>query len=125
MSNYSLNGSSLETVDLLSHQVTLGLARAQAQELAKLIGEDTLALISQVWSVNDEILSEVKAAGIPVESELRALIMNARGTDVRNALEALKEALEEGRADHPVQFFKKAIIGKWKPNFPKKQSLSL
>ncbi len=68
-----------------------------------------------------ELLSEVEAA---IESqpdfELKTLVREAEPEVVKNAIQALEEALEEGRANHPMQFLKHAIKGKWKPNAWKK-----
>lgn len=68
-----------------------------------------------------ELLSKVEAA---IESqpdfELKTLVSEAEPEVVKNAIQTLEEALEEGRANYPMQFLKHAIKGKWKPNVWKK-----
>jgi tRNA U34 5-carboxymethylaminomethyl modifying GTPase MnmE/TrmE len=63
-----------------------------------------------------ELLSKVEAA---IESqpdfELKTLISEVEPEVVKKAIQALEEALEEGRANYPMQFLKHAIRGKWKP----------
>jgi tRNA U34 5-carboxymethylaminomethyl modifying GTPase MnmE/TrmE len=63
-----------------------------------------------------ELLSKVEAA---IESqpdfELKTLVSEAEPEVVKKAIQALEEALEEGRANYPMQFLKHAIKGKWKP----------
>jgi hypothetical protein len=43
------------------------------------------------------------------------LVSEAEPEVVKKAIQALEEALEEGRANYPMQFLKHAIKGKWKP----------
>lgn len=125
MSNYSSKNVALESWDELGQQLSTHLAYVQAQELAKLLGEKSLNLITQAWASqidikhqpsSTELLNELEQSGLPVDHDLRSLSLNTHPTDMLNAIAALKEAIAEDRVKHPVSFLKKAIMGKWKPN---------
>jgi predicted Zn-dependent protease len=122
------------TPDSLIQPLRLHLARVQAQELAKLIGRGNLDQIVQVWFEDNlaqttqvrsgnEILTEIRKTGIVPDDELKTLVENTPTRVVRDAVEALKEALEERRANKPLKFLKAAIRRKFKPNSRKKEPL--
>ncbi len=112
--------------DALSQQIAERLKRAQAQELVNIIGKDTLVDVFQALfpDVISDIFSELKDLGVSVDEELRTMIHSNKPTVVRHAVDALKEALMQGRADYPSKFLYSAIQGKWKPNSLKRVQVS-
>lgn len=120
-SNFTKNNPDLGSPDALSQQVAKRLRQAQAQELVKIIGKDTLVDVFKVLFPPDiDIVSgfcrELEDLGVPVDEKLRAKIRSNEPTVVRHAIDALKEALMQGRVDNPTGFIHHAIQGQWKPN---------
>ncbi|RUS93010.1 hypothetical protein DSM106972_097580 [Dulcicalothrix desertica PCC 7102] len=118
-SNFTKNNPDLGSPDALSQQVAERLRQAQAQELVKIIGKDTLVDVFQVLFFPDvvsEFCSELEDLGVPVDGKLRAKIRGNEPTVVRHAIDALKEALMQGRVDNPTGFIHHAIQGQWRPN---------
>lgn len=118
-SNFTKNNPDLGSPDALSQQVAERLRQAQAQELVKIIGKDTLVDVFQVLFFPDvvsEFCSELEDLGVPVDEKLRAKIRGNEPTVVRHAIDALKEALMQGRVDNPIGFIHHAIQGQWRPN---------
>jgi len=125
-SDFTKNNPLLGSSDTLCQQLAERLRHAQAQELVTLIGEDTLTSVFQVLfpDVISDIFSEMKDLGVSVDEELRAMIHSNKPTVVRHAVDALQEAVMQGRADYPSNFLKSAIQGKWKPNSLKRVQVS-
>ena len=49
------------------------------------------------------------------DSQLQILVFYSEPKDRRNAIAALKEALDENRVYSPIHFIKHAILKKWTP----------
>lgn len=113
---------------MISEQFQQHLDLVLAQEIAKLIGKDNFERINRAWfkenSVSshyvEQILDEMKIMGIKIDNELEVLIKSVTPIQARDAFDAYKEALKEGRVQHHEKFLKMAIIKKYVPNYRKK-----
>lgn len=122
-SNFTKNNPDLGSPDTLSQQIAERLKQVQAQELVNIIGKDTLVDVFQVLFPPDVVSGfcrELEDLGVLVDEKLRAKIRSNEPTVVRYAIDALEEALMQGRVDNPTGFIHHAIQGQWKPNSLKK-----
>lgn len=112
----------------LDEQVRQCLDEVLVQKTEKLIGKDIFERIKQAWIKEnlvsshyvEQILDEMKIMGIKTDNELVKLVKSVTPVEARDAFDAYKEALKEGRVQHHEKFLKAAIANKYVPNYRKK-----
>jgi len=67
-------------------------------------------------SISEQIQQQLELLGIQLNSTLTKTIKSASEETVLDAIEALKEAISNGKLDKPGAWLKRAIEQSWKPN---------